>query len=315
METMTQTETPTTPPKVEAPASTQPAEDSSAEGDSEGSPDWDAAVAAVERGEPMPDYFESPEQSAAEGEGEDTTAPKGEDNADATPPAPENKNTVDWEAKFNAQTQQIESMKALLAKMAEQTKSEPAPAKTEPPPKPALSKEAQELLEYTPALNEIIEAKAREIAAQLLEGTKKEVKNEQLLTQQQQEEARRESQYLGQLSTSFQSEFPDLKLEAVHGNPDYSDWLDQRKNWVKSVMQKCDRYDPSGELTVIKRFISETYPNRAQAGEKRQVENQRRLAAAKLPGGNPTRTPKVVTTTSWDDAVKAVMAQDQGHTI
>lgn len=143
-----------------------------------------------------------------------------------------------------------------------------------------MTQETKDLLEYTPGLDKLIENMALKTATALIEKIETD-RAEKLHTAEESKAAEEmESSYWTDMDTWFSEQYPELSLSEIRNDPDFTDWMEYRKNWVDTQLGGVERHDVSGAQKVFERYITEN--NLAQSSEKPE-EDHKRLAAARSP--------------------------------
>lgn len=144
-----------------------------------------------------------------------------------------------------------------------------------------MGTELKELLEYTPGLDKLIASEAAKAAKALIEKTESDRAKTLQEAEQSQEANKKEESYWTDVDTWFSEQYPELSLSDVREDPDFTDWLEHRKNWVDAQLSGAERYDVSGAQKVFERYVTEN--NLAKPQEEPQRDNKRKLASARTP--------------------------------
>ena len=251
---------------------------------------------ASEGGDPAPEGGEGTPEGGESGDGDTLSSeedgaeePQGQEDEEEVSPKKQRNN---WKKQAQEQQKIIDDyeqrFKELEARLSENPKENVDSDKSSTEPEediPAFdldnaTQEVKDLLEYTPGLDKMIEQLAVKAAQSIIEKSESDRAKTLQEEEQSKEAASKEDSYWTEVDSWFNGQYPDLSLSDVRENPDFTDWLEYRKNWVDAQLGGADRYDISGAKKVFERYVKE---NSLAEPQGESEEGGRRLAAARSP--------------------------------
>lgn len=196
-------------------------------------------------------------------------------------------------------------LEAELAALKQKPTGEKAP---EPKVEDDLPPESKELLDYTPGLDKLIEARARKIAREFFE----EQEKKKVAEVSKETEATHETKFWGELGTWFKQLNPEQSLDQVRQSAKFKDWLKVHENETNELMAKAkDRYDTSGAKAVFQRYLQDVNPGIKQTPKTPGTD--KRMAAARTPASLSSRAQRGDASEDniWENEVKRLTSSER----